>query len=90
MRWLIPLLALAAILQSLTIPGLTANGVRPDLTLLLVIGWASIRGWEEGYVRYLQEKHSGLLAEIKENRQIDDGIKNHLEAAIMEYKGKKA
>ena len=50
MRWLIPLLALAAVIQSVSLPGLTANGIRPDLTLVLVIGWASIRGWEEGAV----------------------------------------
>jgi rod shape-determining protein MreD len=50
MRWLIPLLALAAVLQSVSLPGLTANGIRPDLSLVLVIGWASIRGWEEGAI----------------------------------------
>jgi rod shape-determining protein MreD len=32
------------------LPGLTANGIRPDLALVLVIGWASIRGWEEGAI----------------------------------------
>jgi rod shape-determining protein MreD len=50
MRWLIPLLALAAVLQSVALPGLTANGIRPDLALVLVIGWASLRGWEEGAI----------------------------------------
>src|SRR5438067_413303 len=50
MRWLIPLLALAAVAQSIALPGLTANGIRPDLALVLVIGWASIRGWEEGAI----------------------------------------
>jgi rod shape-determining protein MreD len=50
MRWIIPLLAVAAVVQSIALPGLTGNGVRPDLALVLVIGWASIRGWEEGAV----------------------------------------
>ncbi|HZT08550.1 MAG TPA: rod shape-determining protein MreD [Chloroflexota bacterium] len=50
MRFLIPLLVVATILQSLTLPGLTANGVRPDLALVLVVGWAWIRGWEEGVI----------------------------------------
>ncbi len=50
MRWLVPLLALAAVVQSIALPGLTANGIRPDLALVLVIGWASIRGWEEGAI----------------------------------------
>jgi rod shape-determining protein MreD len=50
MRWLIPLLAVAAVLQSIALPGLTGNSVRPDVALVLVIGWAAIRGWEEGVI----------------------------------------
>jgi F-type H+/Na+-transporting ATPase subunit alpha len=45
-----------------------------------------IRQWEKDYITYLQEKHRDILADIKNTKQIDDGIKARLEAAIKEYK----
>ncbi len=50
MWWLLPLLILAVLLQTLALPGLITNGVRPDLPLVIVLGWASIRGWEQAVV----------------------------------------
>lgn len=44
----IPLLMVASILQSVWLEGLHVLGGRPDLTLLLVITWAVIRGADEG------------------------------------------
>jgi F-type H+-transporting ATPase subunit alpha len=49
-----------------------------------------IRQWEKDYITYLQEKHRDILADIKNTKQIDDGIKARLEAAIKEYKQVKA
>ena len=48
-----------------------------------------IRQWEKSYITCLNEKHAGVLADIRSKRQIDDGIKTRLEAAIKEYKDKK-
>jgi len=45
--------------------------------------------WEKSYIAYMNEKHAGVLADIRSKRQIDDGIKARLEAAIKEFKGKK-
>ncbi|MGA2506618.1 MAG: F0F1 ATP synthase subunit alpha [Chitinispirillaceae bacterium] len=50
----------------------------------------NIRRWETDYIAYLSGKQSGLLADIKSKKQIDDGIKARLEEAIKEFKGKKA
>ncbi len=38
----------ATLLQTTVSPYLKINGVHPDLVLVLVIGWVSLRGWEEG------------------------------------------
>jgi F-type H+-transporting ATPase subunit alpha len=48
-----------------------------------------IRKWEKDYITYLQEKQQDLLADIKNTKQIDDGIKARLEAALRDYKGAK-
>jgi F-type H+-transporting ATPase subunit alpha len=45
-----------------------------------------IRRWEAAYITHLAEKCSGLLADIKEKKQIDDDIKARLETAIKEFK----
>ncbi len=50
MWWLLPLLIVAVVLQTLALPGLVTNGIRPDLPLVIVLGWASIRGWEQAVV----------------------------------------
>jgi F-type H+-transporting ATPase subunit alpha len=46
--------------------------------------------WEKSYIVYMNEKHADVLADIRSKRQIDDSIKARLEAAIKEFKGKKA
>jgi rod shape-determining protein MreD len=48
--WVLPLLVGSAIVQSIALPGTTLLGVRPDLVLVIVVGWAVLRGWEEGLV----------------------------------------
>jgi rod shape-determining protein MreD len=48
--WLLPILVGAALLQAITLPGTTLFGVRPDLVLVIVVGWAVLRGWEDGLV----------------------------------------
>ncbi len=60
------------------------NGFVDDVSV------SGIRQWEKSYIACLSEKHAGVLADIKGKRQIDDGIKARLEAAIKEFKGKKA
>lgn len=50
MLWLVPILLACAIVQSAAVPGLVTNGIRPELVLVLVVGWGSMRGWEEGLV----------------------------------------
>ena len=59
------------------------NGFVDDVSV------SGILQWEKSYIACLSEKHSGVLADIKGKRQIDDGIKARLEAAIKEFKGKK-
>jgi F-type H+-transporting ATPase subunit alpha len=59
------------------------NGFIDDVTT------ADIRTWEAGYIAHLTGKHAQILADIRTKKQIDDGIKSRLEAAIHEYKGKK-
>jgi rod shape-determining protein MreD len=44
----IPILLLAAVLQSVWLDGLRVIGGRPDLALLLVVTWSIIRGANEG------------------------------------------
>jgi rod shape-determining protein MreD len=46
----VPILMLAAVLQSVWLEGLDILGGRPDLVLLLVVAWAIIRGLNEGVV----------------------------------------
>lgn len=48
MLWLILVLLLAVLVQSGIFPGLIAGAIRLELPLLLVVGWAMLRGWEEG------------------------------------------
>jgi rod shape-determining protein MreD len=50
MLWLLPILLVAVILQSIALPGAIFFGVRPDLVLIIVVGWAILRGWEDGLV----------------------------------------
>ena len=44
----IPILLLAAVLQSVWLDGLRVIGGRPDLALLVVVTWSIIRGANEG------------------------------------------
>jgi rod shape-determining protein MreD len=44
----IPIMAVAAVLQSVVIERINILGGRPDLVLLLVVAWSIIRGAEEG------------------------------------------
>ncbi len=44
------LLLVAALVQATLSPYIKVNGVHPDLVLLLVVGWTSLRGLEEGAV----------------------------------------
>jgi rod shape-determining protein MreD len=48
MVWLAIALALCSVLQTVVLPPPLGQAVRPDLALVLVIGWATLRGWEEG------------------------------------------
>lgn len=48
MGWLLLLLLTAAVAQSAVLPGLVMNAIRPDLAVVIVVGWATLRGWEEG------------------------------------------
>jgi len=40
----------AALLQATLSPYVKISGVHPDLVLVLVIGWVTLRGWEDGLV----------------------------------------
>jgi rod shape-determining protein MreD len=53
MWWLLPLLVITVIVQAPAFPGFITNGVRPDLPLVIVLGWAAIRGWEQAVVAAL-------------------------------------
>jgi rod shape-determining protein MreD len=46
----IPLLLVAAILQTSVVPHLAVWGVFPDLPLLIVVNWSLVRGAREGIV----------------------------------------
>lgn len=61
MLWLILVLLLAVLVQSGVFPGLIAGGIRLELPLLLVVGWAMLRGWEEGLLAGLL---GGFFADI--------------------------
>ena len=40
----------ATLLQATVSPFIKINGVHPDLVLILVIGWVTLRGWNEGII----------------------------------------
>jgi len=61
MRWIIPLLLACTLVQSTAIPGLVTFNLRPDLALVLIVGWGSIRGWAEGLLAGLI---GGLLRDM--------------------------
>ncbi|MCX8066459.1 MAG: rod shape-determining protein MreD [Anaerolineae bacterium] len=46
----LPLLTLAALIQSTALAGISLFGAHPDLVFLLVVGWAFLRGPVEGAV----------------------------------------
>ena len=50
MLWLLPILLIAVVLQSIILPGTMLLGIRPDLVLVIVVGWSMLRGWEDGLV----------------------------------------
>ena len=50
MLWLIPFLLLATLLQVVIVPGVPPIGIRPDLVLVLIVAWGTLRGWESGLV----------------------------------------
>jgi F-type H+-transporting ATPase subunit alpha len=45
-----------------------------------------IRGFEEGFHKYLDSAQTGLLKEISDKKALDDDLRNKLKAAINEYK----
>lgn len=47
MLWLVPLMALAALMESVAIPGVLTSGVRPDLVVVLTVARA-LHGWRAG------------------------------------------
>ncbi|MBN1955373.1 MAG: rod shape-determining protein MreD [Anaerolineae bacterium] len=57
----LPLLTLVVLLQSTVLAPISILGGRPDLVLLVVVGWAFIRGPEEGVVWAFI---SGLLLDL--------------------------
>jgi rod shape-determining protein MreD len=61
MRWLVPVLLLCVVVESAAVPGLVGNHIRPELALVVVVGWGTVRGWEEGLVAGLL---GGLLADL--------------------------
>ena len=40
----------ATLVQSTISPFIKINGVHPDLVLVLVIGWVTLQGWQEGII----------------------------------------
>ena len=48
MRWVIALLVSGALLEAATLRGLPVGAPRLEVTLIVVVGWAMLRGWEEG------------------------------------------
>lgn len=61
MRWLVPILLVCAVAESVTVPGQVGNHIRPELALVVVVGWGSMRGWEEGLLAGLL---GGLMADL--------------------------
>jgi rod shape-determining protein MreD len=61
MMWLLPVLMLGVLVQTAVLPGWVMLGVRPDVTLVLVVAWATLRGWEEGILLGLM---AGLLTDL--------------------------
>jgi rod shape-determining protein MreD len=61
MWWLLPLLVVVVLLQAVAFPGRITNGIRPDLPLVIVLGWASIKGWEQAVVAALV---AGYVADV--------------------------
>lgn len=50
MLLLLPVLLIAVVLQSVTLPGAALQSIRPDLVLVIAVGWGTLRGWEDGLV----------------------------------------
>jgi rod shape-determining protein MreD len=48
MRWIIALLVAGALLEAAALRGLPMGAPRLEVTLIVVVGWAMLRGWEEG------------------------------------------
>lgn len=55
MLWVMPFLIAAVLLESVALPGVSGARFRIDAALVIVVGWATIRGWEEGLL-------AGLIA----------------------------
>jgi F-type H+-transporting ATPase subunit alpha len=47
---------------------------------------ASVRRFEDEWMRYLREEESGILDEIREKRELTDELKGKLEEAVVEFK----
>src|SRR5690348_14355888 len=50
MRWVLPLIALTALLESVAVRGFIAGALHLELSLVIVIAWATLRGWREGVI----------------------------------------
>lgn len=50
MLWMVPLMALGALMESATIPGFLASGIRPDFVVAVTVARATLRGWREGFL----------------------------------------
>jgi len=48
-----------------------------------------VKAWEEGFLGFLDEKHSGVLHDIAQTGQISDETREHLTAAIKEFKAQR-
>jgi F-type H+-transporting ATPase subunit alpha len=47
-----------------------------------------IRPFEEGLYRFVENAHPGLLPSIREKKNLDDGLKAQMTAALKEYKAR--
>jgi F-type H+-transporting ATPase subunit alpha len=45
-----------------------------------------VRAWEADFLAFLDEKHAGVLHSLEQSGKLDDGIVEHLRAAIKEFK----
>lgn len=61
MLWVTPALFLAVLLQGVVLPGMVGIGLRLDFALVIVVGWAIVRGWQEGLLAGLI---AGLTADL--------------------------